>query len=83
MPDALSHLAFEVIITMNLGRSFRGLTIGLALVGASVANAQQLSMWWNLSGDSATTQRSTLDVLANSSVTLSVYMGTTGFSDAI
>ncbi|MBI1331887.1 MAG: PEP-CTERM sorting domain-containing protein [Armatimonadetes bacterium] len=65
---------------MNLGKLTRGAAVVVFASSAIFANAQTTSMWWNKSGDSATLMPPTVDVVAGSTVTLSVYLSTSGFT---
>jgi len=65
---------------MNLGKVTRGAVLAAFAISALSANAQSVSMWWNKSGDAATSQPATVDVLAGSTVTLSFYLTTAGFT---
>lgn len=68
---------------MNLGKVTRGAAVAVFAVSALTANAQSVNMWWNKSGDAATATPSTVDVTAGSTVTLSFYLSTSGFSGNI
>lgn len=78
--NQISVSGTEVIITMNLGKITRGAAVAVFTISALTANAQTVSMWWNKSGDAATAQPGTVDVLAGSTVTLSFYLTTAGFT---
>ena len=68
---------------MNLGKFTRGAAITALATCAIVANAQSASMYFNKSGDAAGATPATIDVLAGSTVTLSFYLNTSGWSSNI
>lgn len=65
---------------MNLGKFTRGAAITAFATCALFANAQSASMYWNKAGDAAGATPTFVDVLAGSTVTLSFYLNTSGFS---
>ncbi len=67
---------------MNLGKFTRGAALTAFATCALFANAQSrtASMYWNKFGDAATAAPSFVDVTAGSTVTLSFYLTTTGFT---
>ncbi len=70
---------------MNLGKFTRVVGVTAFASCALFANAQSpsASMYWNKAGDAAGLMPATVDVLAGSSVTLSFYLNTSGFSSNI
>jgi hypothetical protein len=68
---------------MNLGKVTRGTAIVVLAASAFVANAQSASFWWNKQGDASNLMPATVDVVAGQTITLSVYLSTSGFSNNI
>lgn len=69
---------------MNLGKFTRGAAIAALGTCAVFANAQaSASMYWNKAGDAAGAMPGVVDVIAGTSVTLSFYLNTSGYTNNV
>jgi hypothetical protein len=68
---------------MNLGKLNRYGVLMVVAGVASVSSAQSIVGWFNVQGSASTSQPSTIFVTPGSTVTLSVYIRTTGMANTI
>jgi hypothetical protein len=66
---------------MHFGKGIRSFILISALGMVASANAQTVNMWFNVAGSNASSQPAFIDVMPNSTVTISTYLQTSGLAN--